>query len=209
MTSVTFIIPTIGRNTLQRSIDCLLEQTIQTWKAIVIFDEIEPTIESSDERIKIMTCEKKGVGKNGAGNVRNYAIQYVDTEWIAFLDDDDTIANNYIEYFYKELEIAPELDTIIFRMCSNRRNNFQIIPNYDIKDIIKCCVGISFYMKKSLFEDGITFVPSNIEDFEILNNIKTKNYKIVISPCVKYFINNFSFNNNFPVDERIRTYINC
>ena len=44
MTSVTFIIPTIGRNTLQRSIDCLLEQTIQTWKAIVIFDEIKKLI---------------------------------------------------------------------------------------------------------------------------------------------------------------------
>ena len=102
MTSVTFIIPTIGRNTLQRSIDCLLEQTIQTWKAIVIFDEIEPTIESSDERIKIMTCEKKGVGKNGAGNVRNYAIQYVDTEWIAFLDDDDTL-NPGIETILNEM----------------------------------------------------------------------------------------------------------
>jgi len=40
MALVTFIIPTIGRDTLQRSIDCLLEQTIQEWKAIIIFDGI-------------------------------------------------------------------------------------------------------------------------------------------------------------------------
>ena len=211
MTLVTFIIPTIGRTTLQRSINCLLNQTIQKWKAIIIFDGIEPTIESEsiDKRIKIIKCEKNGVGKNGAGNVRNYGIQYVDTEWIAFLDDDDSIANNYMECFYRELKLLPNLDTIIFRMCSNKKNNFRIIPNYYAKDIVKCDVGISFCMKKSLFEDGVRFVPCNIEDFKILKKIKKKNYKMVISPYVKYFVENCFFNNNFPVDERIRAYINC
>ena len=41
MTLVTFIIPTIGRDSLQMAINSLYQQTIWDWKAIIIFDGIE------------------------------------------------------------------------------------------------------------------------------------------------------------------------
>ena len=43
-----------------------------------------------------------GVAINNAGNVRNYGMSFVETEWIAFLDDDDIIADDYLEKFYEE-----------------------------------------------------------------------------------------------------------
>ena len=58
MTLVTFIIPTIGRDSLQMAINSLYQQTIWDWKAIIIFDGIEPNINISDPRIKILKCEK-------------------------------------------------------------------------------------------------------------------------------------------------------
>ena len=38
---ITFIIPTIGRDTLLNSINSLFNQTIKEWKAIIIFDGIK------------------------------------------------------------------------------------------------------------------------------------------------------------------------
>jgi len=203
--TVTFIIPTIGRETLHQSIECLLQQTIPNWKAIIIFDGIEPILESMDERITIVKCDKLGQSKNSAGDVRNFGMKRVDTEWIAFLDDDDTISYNYLEYFYKELELMPELDTIIFRMYDFNHGAF---PRIDQTNFIECEVGISFAMKKKIFDEDIKFISNSIEDFILLDNIRKNKYKMVISPYVKYFVRNVLFSNTFG-QEGIRGYINC
>ena len=39
--SITFIIPTIGRNTLEKAIQSIENQSINEWKIIVIFDGIK------------------------------------------------------------------------------------------------------------------------------------------------------------------------
>ena len=43
---ITFIIPTIGRNTLTRTVISLLQQTNKNWKAIIIFDGIKSNIDN-------------------------------------------------------------------------------------------------------------------------------------------------------------------
>lgn len=48
MSEITFIIPTIGRETLGLSISSLLKQDTQNWKAIIVFDGIEPNIKCID-----------------------------------------------------------------------------------------------------------------------------------------------------------------
>lgn len=106
---VTFIIPTIGRDTLLNSINSLLNQTIEDWKAIILFDGIKKTISISDKRIKIIEIQKMGQNINSAGNIRNYGMSMVNTEWIGFLDDDDIIADDYLECFYKELQYHDEI----------------------------------------------------------------------------------------------------
>jgi glycosyltransferase involved in cell wall biosynthesis len=74
---ITFIIPTIGRETLKDTLSCLLMQTNPNWRAVVIFDGIESNIDVSDERIEIVEAPKIGIGKNSAGRVRNYGILYL------------------------------------------------------------------------------------------------------------------------------------
>ena len=88
-TKVTFIIPSIGRDTLKTTICSLINQTNSNWKAIIIFDGINPTIWTNDNRITMIKCTKLGKNKNSAGLVRNYGILLAKTEWIAFVDDDD------------------------------------------------------------------------------------------------------------------------
>ena len=42
--SITFIIPTIGRKTLKNTLISLQNQTIENWKAILIFDDCDINI---------------------------------------------------------------------------------------------------------------------------------------------------------------------
>lgn len=194
---LTFIIPTIGRDTLKHTINSMLKQTCPEWKAIIVFDGIEPTLKTDDPRIQIIQSPKLELelGKNrpvGAGHVRNYGIKHATTEWVAFIDDDDTITLDYVECFLEEMR-NNGCDLIIFRMGQVLKNDgngviVMTLPSPDAEDFIKCDVGISFAVKKSVFDSGIMFETSEYEDFEFLEKVRRNNHKMIISPYVLYMI---------------------
>jgi glycosyltransferase involved in cell wall biosynthesis len=190
-TKITFIIPTIGRPTLQYSINSLLNQTNSNWKAIIVFDGIEPTLTIDDPRITIIKSEKLGIDKNSAGNVRNFGINYADTEWVAFLDDDDCLKKSYVDIFYNELLFGNN-DIIIFRMYGLDQST--ILPRHESSNFYLGEVGISFAAKKHIFDSGTKFIPSSAEDFYFLDDCRNKGYKIMISPYLLYFIRKYDSN---------------
>lgn len=198
MNDITFIIPTIGRKTLQNALQSIINQTNDNWKIIIIFDGIEPTIQKNNDKITIIKSNKKGKDKNSAGNVRNYGMEFVNTKWIAFLDDDDVIANNYVETFNNEIKNYPNIDLLIFRMLG--KNN-HILPPLNTDNFYINNVGISFALKTEIYKNGHKFIPSNVEDFNYLDLIRKNNYKIMISPYVKYFV-------NYDDTQDIKKYIN-
>lgn len=179
---ITFIIPTIGRATLQRTVDSLLKQNNPNWKAIIVFDGV-PKIKYEDVRIESIIIPKRGK-LNHAGGVRNFAIKQAKTEWIGFVDDDDTLGPDYIERFEEEIRLNPDAQCIIFRMTTVHDKS-GVFPKPQDKNFIKNNVGISFVMKKKL---NLLFEPSGTEDFTLLNKIREQGNKIVISPYVTYFV---------------------
>lgn len=181
---ITFIIPTIGRYTLTDSINSLINQTNDNWKAIIIFDGIKNTFDINHKNISFFEIEKKGISINQASDVRNFGIQKANTKWIAFLDDDDTIAHDYVELFYKENNIF-NFDVYIFRMIMDNR----IIPNENQNNIQICDIGISFIIKKDIF-NNIKFINSSTEDYDFLSKVQQNNYKIIISNYISYFVKN-------------------
>ena len=186
-TFITFIIPTIGRLSLLESIKSLIEQDDTDWKAIIIFDGIKNNFEITDKRIKIIEIEKIGNldKKNSAGNVRNIGFKHaINTEWIGFLDDDDYLSSNYISKLKEEISIHNEIEVCIFRMGYE---NKCILPTIHDKNIIRNRVGISFAIKKYI-TDCIQFTNNPFEDFIFLKNAQSKNYKILISSFVCYFV---------------------
>jgi glycosyltransferase involved in cell wall biosynthesis len=197
---ITFIIPTIGRPTLSKSIQSLINQTNKNWEAIVIFDGIKPNIEVNDERIKVIQIDKKGRDKNSAGLVRNIGIELAKTNWIGYLDDDDYLANDYIDCFYEELNLNPDTDVVIFRMTHYK----TILPELETDNFYLNHVGISFVMKKKIFDNKLIFVPSSSEDYEYLNLMRNNNYKIIISPYIKYFVRGEDINNNNLKGNRVK-----
>ena len=189
---ITFIIPTINRPTLKRSLDSLYKQKDPRWNAIIMYDGVKPTINHSSEKVSCyMIKERVGNGasnhtRNGeAGYVRNRALELVDSEWIGFLDDDDVLSDNYTELLYSKYS---EFDLVIFRMHSTIDK--AIIPRIERDDDIHFGnVGISFCYKPDRFSEPPRF-PHNGqgEDFHFVDNLIKTGCKYTITDEVCYYV---------------------
>jgi glycosyltransferase involved in cell wall biosynthesis len=194
---VTFIIPTIGRISIKNTIMSLYNQININWLAIIIVDGIDINFECNDSRIKILKIPKTGKC-NHAGKVRNYGLKFVTTEWIAFVDDDDVITNDYVDKLEQEINITPDASVIIFRMINNK-GAIGVLPEPNTDNFYKCKVGISYSLKKELIDKDFIFEPSHIEDFVLLNKIREHKYKMVISPFVTYLVESNKTNSKYDI----------
>jgi glycosyltransferase involved in cell wall biosynthesis len=206
MALVTFIVPTVGRDTLNVSLKSILQQTNSNWECIVIFDGIPSQKIYNDPRITYLEVLKTG-RRNNAGEVRNYGMQFVKTEWVAFLDDDDSISDDYVEKLILETESNPLIETFIFRMYQPHLNT-PLCPPKDDMNFYKARVGISFAMKKSLIDNGYVFRPSDYEDFEMLDNLRRSNIKMMILPYVTYYVRNHVYKDTFTTFSRVPINVN-
>ncbi len=199
---ISFVIPSIGRNTIKYSIQSLLNQTIQDWKCVVGFDgkgenDIDKSLIVMDDRIKyVYFSEKMGVSAHhgNAGLVRNSIINHLDndTDWIGFLDDDDTLSKFYIEILKLE-KTKYEFDCCVFRMRYDKDNQ-KVIPPFEMNYLQQNYVGISFCVNKKFIEkNNIKFTNDNAEDFKFLKEIYDRGGKIHISSHVAYNVNGHSY----------------
>ena len=187
-TKITFIIPSINRPSLPRTIDSLIRQKNPNWKAIIIFDGVKSNINITDNRFSIINIDKIGK-RNNAGEVRNIAIKEVNTEWCGFVDDDDMLLNNYVELFYEYITNESYLDVILFRM--KIFNN--IVPKNNKNNLIVNNVGISFCTKTDILKE-YKFIPGDTEDFNLINRLNKDKKKIMISDKITYLVRNTNFN---------------
>ena len=215
MVLVTFIIPTIGRKTLEQSLESLLQLKCNNWKAIILFDGIKNNLECKEKyntkQFIFQEIKKQGNIdiKNNVGKVRNIVFQIIieqriDTEFVGFLDDDDTIHPNFITYLEEEKNKNSLMETCIFRMMYT---NGYFLPNkYHTKIKVKQ-FGISFVIRKQYLEKSrIQFQNHPYEDFLFLKSLEQKKCKIIISPYITYFIRTnylncekeLQFNKNLP-----------
>lgn len=183
---ITVIIPSKGRPSLNKSLLSLILQSNKNWNCIVSFDGLPETDQNiKDARIKyIHLPQKVGDGNNGGGAVRNKAIDSASTDWICFLDDDDSFDHQYMDCFYKELEENPEMDVCIFKM---QYTNGNVLPPQDCKQLIMGQVGISFAVRlKFLNEHNIRFINSKVEDYNLLKDLESSGAKIHFSEYIVY-----------------------
>ena len=195
---ITFIIPTLDRVTLFRTLTSIRQQTNQRWKAIVIFDGCAPTDESlllllQDTRFLYISIKKHGVVSSNqsgqAGQIRNIGMSMVTTPWIGFVDDDDTILPNYIEKLIEESSTLSNADLISFRMIDTD----QLIPPPFCQSILPNQIGISFAIKTSLFKEGFLFIQSEREDYHFVKEVHRARKMIVLSSHITYLTRNSTY----------------
>lgn len=185
MTFVTFVTPTIGRDTIQFTSWSLDAQTDPDWEWAV-YGNIAPVPLSgksnffSDVRLI-----------SSAGERRNAAIRYSKrTDWVAFVDDDDTLDPHYVSLLKETAAEVPDADIIVFRM---RYTNGMVLPLKDDPTIRHGNVGISFAAKREVF-DEVKFIREDLtnegawgnEDIAFLTEAALRGKKIFVSPYVAY-----------------------
>lgn len=160
----TFIIASMDRPTLQRAIDSCNKQAPY-----------------------LVSIDKQGIGPSAH---RNELIRLADTEWVSFLDDDDTVTEDYVRRLREESEAHPDADVIIFREYFIAE---KMGPDYQYPDhfiwqapvVHWGQIGISFSVKRELalkhpFRDEVN------EDFHFVARLDEKKYKIHFSPYIVY-----------------------
>jgi glycosyltransferase involved in cell wall biosynthesis len=178
---ITFIIPSLNRPTIIRTVNSLINQTNPNWKAIIIYDGVKGSI-FEDKRIQTFEIEKTGlIGPNNgqSGLVRNFGIDKVDTEWIGFLDDDDTLHENYVKTLFEKYS---DKDFVIWRMVYK---NGLIIPRFSSNNITFGNVGISFCYKNK-FNDLLFNNNRDGEDYDFIISLMSRSLNYVITPEIYY-----------------------
>lgn len=104
MEKISVIVPVYNvEKYVEKCLDSIIRQTYQNLEIICINDgstdrslELCKKIQKQDERIRVVTQKNKGLAA-----VRNRGIQEATSEYIAFIDSDDYIDEDYIEKLYE------------------------------------------------------------------------------------------------------------
>lgn len=191
---VTFVIPSLNRKSLPRSLESIINQKDHRWRAIVCFDrrpearmQTDHVFEFSNPKVSVLDFESSGdivKGMNsGAGPVRNYAISKAETEWVAFLDDDDILTDDYVGRLAEEGEGA---DAIVFRMIYSNGTflpkEFKTPRKFRIGDF-----GVSSAVRRHVF-DKIQFTGGRGEDYRLIRDIKNAGMCVKFSKYATYLI---------------------
>lgn len=172
----------MGRETLIRAIDSVLNQSVNDCDAIVVFDDRykEYAIPEA-EKIKVVLSDNYG----HAGILRNDGINLVQSEWTAFLDDDDWLEPSYVQKLRGYAVSHPQIDLFIFTYYDEINGN--TVPDKRQTKIEECKVGISFAVKTDFInKHNIRFTPFAIEDFRFLDECVKAGAKYHITHDLQY-----------------------
>jgi glycosyltransferase involved in cell wall biosynthesis len=157
MIKTTFIIPSVGRDTLQRAVQ---------------------SVEATGAAYLVGT----DIAHKGPSVIRNMLIKQAETPWVSFLDDDDSITPDYVERLTEELRMSPGADVVIFREYFL---NQTLIPAKGNHNIEWGNVGISFSVKREVALKH-PFRRIRYEDYEFLKKLQDEGYTISFSPYMTY-----------------------
>ena len=203
---ITFITPSKGRKTLFRTLNSLLSQSNPNWLSIIMFDNVLtnpfylnssiyfptffhlPDKFSNDGRFCFLYIKRESRTLNCASEVRNSAVEHVKTEWVGFVDDDDSLNISYVSRVIEHTKEYPTCDCILFRMCFGDYVNKP--PWSHATNFYLYHVGISFAVKSKVFHAfHHYFTPSFVEDFLFLDKLRYLNFPILLSGYNTYYVN--------------------
>jgi hypothetical protein len=101
------------------------------------------------------------------------------TEWIGFLDDDDTIHQDYVKTL---VEKYTEYDFIVWRMKTTDGKIYPELTRNNIK-INRVGISISF---KNKFPNLLFDSNCDSEDYEFVNKLRNTTHNFIITPEIFY-----------------------
>lgn len=208
MSRVSIIIPVYnGEKYLNRCIESAINQTVEDIEIVLINDgstdasrKICDYYAKQNKHIKVIHQENQGVTA-----ARRAGIENSESEFIYFLDADDSIENNTIETILSF--VNPDVDIVVFESNSDIEYTMEQY-GVDLFSFNNWNIWGKLF-RKSLFDEYVLSVPKYFsigEDFlmqlRILKNIQGK---ILLKKIHKY---NYNINNSESVQKKFsyRTY---
>lgn len=204
---VSVIIPVYNvEKYLPKCLDTVINQTYKNLEIILVDDgspdnsgKICDEYAGKDSRIKVIHKENGGVS-----SARNVGINTTKGNWIAFIDSDDWIEENYVEELLKNT--SKDIDIVqcgYNRVVENKKEQINCDGNDKIKnqeEFLTCCLnpqtayGLcnmkiirSDIVKDVRFNEKIVVCEDALFNIEISKNMN--NFKIIKKPLYNYRIN--------------------
>lgn len=154
---ISVIVPVYNvQSYLKRCLQSIQKQTYQLLEIIIIDDgstdesgKIADEFSQKESRAFVVHKENGGLS-----DARNVGIDYANGKYITFIDSDDYIEEDYIEYLYELIrEYGVEMATSFYRMVSNEECVNTYKDNSD-----KGCIIAEEAIKRMLYRDGMTHI---------------------------------------------------
>jgi len=192
MEKISIIIPIYNSELyLKRCLDSIINQTYSNLEIILVNDgSIDNSYQlcldypKKDNRIKVFNQKNQG-----AGVARNLGLKNSTGDYITFIDSDDYIENDYIEYLYNLL-VKNDCDIAVTSFLECKKEKVKVI-NRDIGLKMLANFQIEFapwgkLYKKSIIKDVMFSKTKNYEDIVFVGKAFFNSRKIVVSNQKKY-----------------------
>lgn len=183
--TISIIVPTFNQSdTLAQTLDSALAQTVPT-EVIVVNDGstdlTKQVLMEYEDRVRVVTQTNRGLP-----SARNTGIMNVTTDWVVFLDSDDTLEPTYIERVLKVIEDVPEAAVVApsFKTFGLQESNVLLMMRPEVNDFqdgnrIGYCAA---FKRSALIEVG-GYNPKMVwgwEDYDLSIEL-TKRGKIIVT----------------------------
>ena len=188
-----------GEKFINKCLDCIINQTYKNLEILVINDgSTDNTLsiikEYKDKRIKVITTENKGLSLS-----RNVGIDNAKGKYLYFIDVDDFIELDTIEYLYNlikkyNVDISTCKCVDIYDYNFKIRNKKEKIKVIDSREMLKkillstnrtVTIWNKLY-KKELF-NNLKFENRLMDDLSITHKLAIRSNMIIYSNQIKYY----------------------
>lgn len=189
-------------NMVARAIESILAQTYTNFEFIIVDNgstdssgRIADEYAAKDDRIKVIHRER---GSIGAG--RNTALDEAKGDYIAFVDDDDYITPDYLEFLYS-LIVENNADIAVCGSSVKTFDKKMIMSAEKAMEIMlwRTYFNVGFPTKlinKDLFKNVRFSEQSKYDDIYLMPQIVAESKKVVYYGLSKYIIERHSNNNS-------------
>ncbi|MDU6823329.1 glycosyltransferase family 2 protein [Intestinibacter bartlettii] len=203
---ISVIVPVYNTSTyLRRCLDSILEQDFTSYEVICVNDgstdnslEILREYEKKSEKIKVINQVNSGVAKT-----RNTALKHANGDYLAFLDSDDFVRENYLSRlydaaidtrsdivicnFYRYYEQINLAKPVFYKFRRGVFNKYDILKGLIPDNLIHSYLWNKLW-KREIFEDFNSFPDMKFEDLAIMSQLIYKADKIaVINDALYYY----------------------
>lgn len=188
---ISIIVPIYNsEKTIDKCVSSILEQSYKNIELILINDGSSDSSFSTIQRFTT-DCRVRIIDKQneGASKTRNRGIKEANGDYLLFVDSDDYIDTDYVEYLYKEIE-SLEFDMIIsgirmVDMDGKELNRFCLNDSLWSKYIITSpCTRI--INRKFIVDNNLFFIDYTMEDIHFNAVFFSLTEKVKVIPYIGY-----------------------